>query len=63
MCVVDGTQYWRLLDCRPNFELRMRVLVFSLTVMGRSGTRQRPVHGHRYPVRTAFSVMLIVLES
>ena len=63
MRVVEGTRYWGLLDCRPHLESRMRVSVFSLTVTGRSGTRQRPVCGHRYPVRTAFSVMLIVLES
>ena len=50
------------LDCSPHLESRMRVLTVSLTVTGRSGTCQRPVHGQRYPVRTAASVMLIVLE-
>jgi hypothetical protein len=34
-----------------------------LTVMGHSSTHQRPVRGQWYPVRTAVSVMLIVLES
>ena len=63
MCVVDGTRYWGQLDCSPHLESRMRVLTVLLTVMGRSGTHQRLVHGQRYPVRTAVSVMLIVLES
>ncbi len=43
------------------FESRMSLFVVSLTMMGCSGTHQRLVRGQGYPVRTAASVMLIVL--
>ena len=47
MCVGVGTQYQGLVECSPPLESRMRVSTVSFTMVGQSGTRQRPVRGHR----------------